>query len=215
MALAARATTRLQFPDLDADQAEAELNEAVAKLRELGDGWAESMAEVGLGFLAVVRGRIEEALAHFSRSAEMADEGQNMHTRIVAGNNRTRVLFMLGQVDAAEQEWFLTLSAVGSAPLRRGCGICARGHVRGRGVAWRWMACGRARGRRGRHPAEHGDLRHRGFRGAHGATGGAPRERPESVAAGERAGAEMSFAEAIALALPNADADVRESLAQW
>jgi len=38
---------------------------------------------------------------------------------------------------------------------------------------------------------------------------------PESVAAGERAGAEMSFAEAIALALPNADADVREALAQW
>ena len=38
---------------------------------------------------------------------------------------------------------------------------------------------------------------------------------PESVSAGERAGAEMSFAEAIALALPDADADVREALAQW
>ena len=38
---------------------------------------------------------------------------------------------------------------------------------------------------------------------------------PESVTAGEQAGAEMSLAEAIALALPDADADVREALAQW
>jgi hypothetical protein len=35
------------------------------------------------------------------------------------------------------------------------------------------------------------------------------------VTAGEQAGADMSLAEAIALALPNADADVREALAQW
>ena len=134
MALAARATTRLQFPDLDADKAEAELNEAVAKLRELGDGWAESMAEVGLGFLAVVRGQIEEALAHFARSAQVADEGQNMHTRIVAGNNRTRVLFMLGRRRGCRAGVVPHSRSVGPAPLCRGCGICSRGHERCRGV---------------------------------------------------------------------------------
>jgi hypothetical protein len=38
---------------------------------------------------------------------------------------------------------------------------------------------------------------------------------PESVAAGERAGADMTVAEAIALALPDADASVRDALAHW
>jgi hypothetical protein len=38
---------------------------------------------------------------------------------------------------------------------------------------------------------------------------------PESVAAGERAGAEMSVAEAIALALPDADATVKHALERW
>ena len=122
------------------DGARRSCNEAVTTLRDLGDGWAESMAEVGLGFLAVVRGQIEEALAHFARSAEIADEGQNMFTRVVAGNNRTRVLFMLGEVEAAEQEWFLDPGARGPPALRRGRayaleGICAVAAIRGDG--WR------------------------------------------------------------------------------
>jgi hypothetical protein len=215
MALAARATTRLQFPDLDADKAEEELTEAVARLRAIGDGWAESMAEIGLGFLSVVRGQIADALAHFSRSAEIADQGQNMHTRIVAGNNRTRVLFMMGQVEAAEQEWILTL------------GLSARLHyVEGASYALEGMSA---------IAASRGDGWHAGalsmvaatvrqttgiFDVAGFAVHVAPLEAlrasdPESVAAGERAGAEMSIAEAIALALPDADATVREALAQW
>jgi predicted ATPase len=215
MALAARATTRLQFPDLDADKAEEELTEAVARLRAIGDGWAESMAEIGLGFLSVVRGQIPDALAHFSRSAEIADQGQNMHTRIVAGNNRTRVLFMMGQVEAAEQEWILTL------------GLSARLHyVEGASYALEGMSAV---------AASRGDGWHAGalsmvaatvrqttgiFDVAGFAVHVAPLEAlrasdPESVAAGERAGAEMSIAEAIALALPDADATVREALAQW
>ncbi|WP_314505701.1 DUF4062 domain-containing protein [uncultured Microbacterium sp.] len=215
MALAARATTRLQFPDLDADKAEEELTEAVARLRAIGDGWAESMAEIGLGFLSVVRGQIADALAHFSRSAEIADQGQNMHTRIVAGNNRTRVLFMMGQVEAAEQEWILTL------------GLSARLHyVEGASYALEGMSAV---------AASRGDGWHAGalsmvaatvrqttgiFDVAGFAVHVAPLEAlrasdPESVAAGERAGAEMSIAEAIALALPDADATVREALAQW
>jgi hypothetical protein len=39
---------------------------------------------------------------------------------------------------------------------------------------------------------------------------------PEAVAAGERRGAELTVTEAIALALPDSEADaVRRSLAQW
>ena len=38
---------------------------------------------------------------------------------------------------------------------------------------------------------------------------------PDQVAAGERAGAEMSVAEAIALALPGADATVQHALERW
>ena len=109
IARAGQGTARLQFPDLDPDAAEAELTEAVGEFRRLGDGWAESMAEVGLGWVAVVRGQIPDALAHFARSAEVADEGQDLFTRAVAGNNRTRVLFLMGELEAAEQEWFLTM----------------------------------------------------------------------------------------------------------
>ena len=215
MALAARATTRLQFPDLDADKAEAELNEAVAKLRELGDGWAESMAEVGLGFLAVVRGQIEEALAHFARSAQVADEGQNMHTRIVAGNNRTRVLFMLGHVEAAEQEWFLTLGLSARLHYVEGAayaleGMSAVAALRGEGWRAGALAMAAAATRQST-----GIFDIAGF-AVHEAPLAALRDRdPESVTAGEQAGADMSLAEAIALALPDADADVREALAQW
>ena len=202
MALAARATTRLQFPDLDADKAEAELNEAVAKLRELGDGWAESMAEVGLGFLAVVRGQIEEALAHFARSAQVADEGQNMHTRIVAGNNRTRVLFMLGHVEAAEQEWFLTLGLSARLHYVEGAayaleGMSAVAALRGEGWRAGALAMAAAATRQST-----GIFDIAGF-AVHEAPLAALRDRdPESVTAGEQAGADMSLAEAIALALP-------------
>ncbi|MET0780898.1 MAG: DUF4062 domain-containing protein [Microbacterium sp.] len=215
MALAARATTRLQFPDLDVAKAGAELNEAVAKLRELGDGWAESMAEVGLGFLAIVSGQIEEALAHFSRSAEVADEGQNMHSRIVSGNNRTRVLFLLGQVEPAEQEWFLTLSLSARLHYVEGAayaleGIAAIAALRGEGWRAGALAAAAAATRQST-----GIFDIAGF-AIHEAPLEALRERdPESVSAGERAGDEMSLAEAIALALPDADADVREALAQW
>ena len=38
---------------------------------------------------------------------------------------------------------------------------------------------------------------------------------PEAVAAGESAGAQMSLAEAVAMALPDRDAEVTEALAQW
>ncbi|GAA3203072.1 DUF4062 domain-containing protein [Microbacterium terregens] len=215
MALAARATTRMQFPDLDAEKAEAELTDAVATLHELGDGWAESMAEVGLGLLAVVQGDVQTALAHFTRSAEVADEGHDMFTRIVSGNNRTRVLFTMGEVETAEREWFLTLGLSAQLHYEEGAayameGICAIAATRGEG--WRVGALAAVtasmRQRTGLFDVE-------GF-----AVHLAPLEAirasdPESVAAGERAGAEMTVAEAIALALPVIDPAVGEALAQW
>ena len=109
IALAGRAHGEAAVPRPGCGGAEAELTEAVAKFRRLGDGWSESMAEVGLGWVAVVGGRLDDALAHFARSAEIADEGQDLYTRAVAGNNRTRVLFLMGDMEAAEREWLLTL----------------------------------------------------------------------------------------------------------
>ena len=215
MTLAARATTRLQFPDLDAATARAELTEAVARLRDLGDTWGESMAEVGLGLLGVVSRDIEDALAHFSRSADLADREQNVFTRIVSGNNRTRVLFVMGRIEAAEQEWFLTLGLSARLHYEEGAayaleGICAVAATRGEG--WRAGALASVtaamRQRTGLFDVE-------GF-SVHLAPLAALRETdPESVAAGERAGADMTVAEAIALALPDADASVADALALW
>src|SRR5690606_32500271 len=68
MALTARASTRLQFPDLDPAVAHAELDDAVARLQGFGDRWAESLAEVALGQLGVVVQDIPAALAHFDRA---------------------------------------------------------------------------------------------------------------------------------------------------
>ncbi|HEX5859916.1 MAG TPA: DUF4062 domain-containing protein [Microbacterium sp.] len=215
MTLAARATTRMQFPNLDAAQARAELTEAVARLQELGDAWGEAMAEVGLGLLGVVVQDIEEALTHFSRSAELAEAEQNVFTRIVSGNNRTRVLFVMGRIEEAEQEWHLTLRLATRLHYEEGAayaleGICAVAATRGEG--WRAGALSfvtaAMRQRTGLFDVE-------GF-SVHLAPLAALRESdPESVAAGERAGAEMTVAEAIALALPDADAAVREALALW
>lgn len=215
LTLAARATTRLQLPHLDAAKARAELMDAVTALRSLGDPWGEAMAEVGLGLLGVVGRDIQDALTHFSRSAELADREQNVFTRIVSGNNRTRVLFVMGQIEAAEQEWLLTLRLAVRLHYEEGAayaleGICAVAATRGEG--WRAGALAfvtaAMRQRTGLFDVE-------GF-SVHLAPLAVLRESdPESVAAGERAGADMSVGEAIALALPGADASIRNALAEW
>jgi predicted ATPase len=215
IALAGRGTARLQFPDLDPGAAEAELSEAVTVFRRIGDGWAESMAEVGLGWVAVVRGQIPEALAHFSRSADVADIGQDLFTRAVAGNNRTRVLFLMGELDAAEQEWFHTMRLSIRLHYEEGITFALDGLAAiaaTRGDPWRAGAFSKvaslARQRTGLLDVE--------ALAVHLAPLAAARESdPEAVAAGESAGAQMSLAEAIAMALPDADPSVAEALAQW
>ncbi|MET0829038.1 MAG: hypothetical protein ABWY26_05910, partial [Microbacterium sp.] len=215
IALAGRATARLQFSDLDAEAAEAELSEAVAKFRDLGDSWSESMAEVGLGWVSVVGGSLDGALAHFSRSAEIADAGHDLYTRAVAGNNRTRVLFLMGNVEAAEQEWFLTLRLSIALHYEEGVTFALDGLsaiAATRGDAWRAGAFSKvaasARQRTGILDVD-------GL-AVHLAPLAAIRESdPDSVAAGERAGAEMTLPEAIALAMPDAEPNVREAMALW
>ncbi|WP_461476525.1 DUF4062 domain-containing protein, partial [Microbacterium sp. HJ5] len=215
MALAARGTTRLQFPDADGATAAAELMQAVTMLRALGDGWGEALAEIGLGFISVGMGSIPDARAHFDRSAEIAEAEQDIFTRAVAGNNRARIFFMLGEIETAEQEYFLTLDMSARLRFVEGAaygleGMCAIAAVRG--DAWR----------AGVFAAVTQELRRttgmfdvEGF-AVHVAPLAALRERdPEGVAEGERAGAEMSPAEAIRLALPDVDAPAREALLRW
>lgn len=215
MALAARGTTRLQFPDPDAMAAHAELTEAVGTLNRLGDGWGEALAEVGLGFISVGGGEIDAARAHFDRSAEIADAEQDIFTRAVAGNNRARIHFVHGDLDAAEQEWFLTLDMSARLRFVEGAayaleGMCALAAVRGE--AWR----------AGVFAAVTHELRQatgmfdvEGF-SVHVAPLAALREQdPDAVAEGERAGSEMTAADAIRLALPDADAPAREALLRW
>ena len=215
IALAGRGTARLQFADLDAEAAEAELTEAVEKFHRLGDSWSESMAEVGLGWVDVVRSRMDGALAHFSRSAEIADQQQDLYTRAVAGNNRTRVLFLTGDVEAAEQEWYLTLQLSIRLHYEEGVTFALDGLAAiaaTRGDAWRAGAFSKvasdARQRTGILDIE-------GL-AVHLAALAAVRETdPDGVDAGERVGAEMTLAEAVALALPDAETSLKEAMASW
>ncbi|WP_169580715.1 MULTISPECIES: DUF4062 domain-containing protein [Microbacterium] len=215
MALAARGTTRIQFPNPDAVAAHTELTQAVATLHRLGDGWGEALAEVGLGFISVGGGSIPDARVHFDRSAEIADAERDIFTRAVAGNNRARIFFVLGDVEAAEQEWFLTLDMSARLRFFEGAaygleGMCAIAAIRG--DAWRagvFAAVTRSlRQTTGMFDVE-------GF-AVHEQPLAALREiDPEGVADGERAGAEMSPAEAVALALPDVEAPAREALLRW
>jgi predicted ATPase len=215
IALAGRGTARLQFPDADADAAEAELTEALAKFHRLGDSWSASMAEVGLGWVAVVRSRWDEALSHFSRSAEIADEVNDLYTRAVAGNNRTRVLFLMGDLEAAEQEWYLTLRLSIRLHYEEGITFALDGLAAiaaTRGDAWRAGALSKVASETRKRT---GLLDVEGL-AVHRAPLAALAERAaEEMAAGERAGAEMTLAEAVALALPEAEVRVGETLALW
>ena len=82
MALAARATARVQFSHLDTTEAEAELREAVETLRARGNTWAEAITEVSLGRLAWVRGATDDALAHFDRATSVAEARGDLFTTV-------------------------------------------------------------------------------------------------------------------------------------
>ncbi|MFC8682469.1 ATP-binding protein [Microbacterium ureisolvens] len=215
MALAARASTRLQFPDLDEEAFLAEIGEAIRALHAFGDAWGESLCEVVLGQLGMLRRDVPAALEHLGRAVSIADDADDAFTRVVAGNNRARLRFVLGETDAAEEEFLLTLLLSvrlhfvdGATYGLEGMSAIAASH----GEAWRAGALAAVaamiRETTGIYDIE-------GF-----AVHLAPLEAlravdAESVGAGERAGREMGLAEAIAIALPEAGADVRERVPSW
>ncbi|HWI31465.1 MAG TPA: DUF4062 domain-containing protein [Microbacterium sp.] len=215
MALAARATARVQFSGADVDKAEKELRRASVKLHALGNGWAEALSEVSLGRLAWVRGRTDDALAHFDRATSVATAGHDLFTTSVAGNLRARLNFLGGDIETAEKEFVQTLMLSIGLHYDEGVaygleGLCAVAAARG--DAWRAGAVSVAAAA----------IRHRiGVFDVEAFTVHTPhlnllRESdPEGVAAGERAGAELSIPEAVALAVPDLDREQRASLAHW
>jgi hypothetical protein len=216
MALAARATARVQLTDPNIAKADKELRKAVAKLREFGNSWAEAITEVSLGRLTWLRGDTDDALAHFDRAAEVAASGGDLFTTSVAGNLRARLNFQLGRIDEAEGEFVRTLLVSVRLHQEEGVaygleGICAV--TAAHGDAWRAAALAVAAG----------VIRRRiGIFDVEAFTVHTPyleilRGRdPQSVAAGEAAGADMTVADAVLLALPpEHHAAVEEILRHW
>ena len=215
MALAARGSTRMRFPDLDMAAAEADLVGAREALHRLGDWWAEALADVALGLLAMVRGAFAESLADFERAAAIGVAEQDAFTRVVAGNNVARVHLIAGDVEAAAGDYRTTLELAAVLHYDEGAqyafeGLSAIAALKGEG--WRAGALGAAAAA----------IRQRV--GVFDVDGFAANAQPlaalrgtaaSAVEAGERAGAEMTIAEAYAVALPDADAALRHGAEQW
>ncbi len=216
MALAARATARLQLPMPDVKTAGRELADAVERQRAVGNTWAEAITEVSRGRLAWLLGAPDEALACFNRATDIAEASGDLFTLSVAGNHQARLLLVRGEVDAAEEACVRTLLVSLRLHHEEGIaygleGLCA-------------VAAARADGERaGALSAAAAVIRHRigvfdaeAFRVHTPQLDAIRAADPDAVAAGERQGAELTVAEAVALALPNLDMDdLRESLAQW
>lgn len=211
MALAARATARLQLPLPDLDTAEGELEDAVVRLRGLGNGWAEAITEVSLGRLEWLRGRPEGALRHFERATAVAEAGNDLFTVCVAGDHLARLQLTRGDIDAAEARDVRTLEV--SLRLRHDEGVaygleglCAVAAVRGdaeRAGTLSAVATG-IRRRIGVFDVEPFTVHTPHLERARAL-------HPDAVARGEARGATLSMAEAVALALHREDAGVAHS----
>jgi predicted ATPase len=203
MATAGRATARMQFPDLDAAAAAAELEQAVATFHRLESSWAEAICEVSLGRLAWLDHRLDDALSHFDRATSIAEARGDLFTIAVTGALRSRLNFMRGDEEAAEAEFLQVLRLSVRLHFEEGIaygleGMCAVAAFRGE--SWRAGALSKAtaaiRQRIGLFDVE-GLL-------VHAQAVSALRQKdPEGVAAGELAGADLDLAEAVALALPD------------
>lgn len=216
MALAARATARLQLELPDLDTADRELTSAVERLHELGNTWAEAITEVARGRLAWLRGQTADALAHFDRATAAAATGGDLFTTSVAGNHLARLQLVRGEIDTAEAQCVRTLLVSLRLHFEEGIaygleGLCAVAAARGDGE------------RAGALSAVAAVIRHRiGVFDAEAFTVHTPQldamraADPAAVAAGEQRGNDLTLAEAIALALP---ADARDEaaalLAHW
>jgi tetratricopeptide (TPR) repeat protein len=215
MALAARGSTRMRFPDLDMPAAEADLRGAREELHRLGDWWAEALADVALGLLAMARGAFAESLEWFEQATAIGVAQQDTFTQVVAGNNLARLRLLGGDVEAAASCYRTTLELSAVLGYDEGAqysleGISAIAALRG--DVWRAGALGAVatavRQRVGVFDVD-------GF-AANAQPLAALRESdPEALAAGERAGADMTMAEAFAVALPDAEASDVRAVSPW
>ncbi len=216
MALAARATARLQLATPELRTAAAELHEAVVRLRAVGNGWAEAITEVSLGRLAWLSGDSARALAHFTRATQVAEAGEDLFTVSVAGDHLARLQLTRGEIDAAEALCIRTL------------GVSIRLHHE-EGVAYGlegFCAVAASRGdaeRAGMLAGAAESIRRRiGVFDVEPFTVYAPQldairaTSPDAVVRGEQRGRELSVAEAVAVALPERDyRAVAATLAGW
>jgi predicted ATPase len=215
MALAARGSTRMRFPDLDMAAAEAELQEAAAQLHALDNWWGEAMAEIAMGLMALARRDIADSVAHTGRAASIAEAKQDVFLRVVAGNNVARLAFFGGDVETAAREYGTTLALAARLHYEEGAQYALEGMSAIAGVkgdAWRAGALSAAaeavRQRVGLFDVD-------GFAVNLQPLAALRSSDPAGVAAGEKAGAAMSIAEAIAMALPDADRTLQDALAEW
>ncbi|WP_243075592.1 DUF4062 domain-containing protein [Microbacterium sp. SS28] len=215
MALAARGSTRMRFPDLDMAAAQADLQEARDALHDLGDWWTEALADVGLGLLALARTALPEAIDHFDRAAAIATEKQDAFMSVVAGNNVARMRLITGDPEAAGPAYRRALELAAQLHYDEGAqyaleGMSAIAAIQG--DAWRAGALAAAtesiRQRIGVFDVE-------GFAANAQALAAIRETDAEVLAAGEQAGADMSLAEAFAIALPDADESFQRTLAPW
>jgi hypothetical protein len=216
MALAARATARLQLPLPDVKTAGRELAEAVERQRAVGNTWAEAITEVSRGRLAWLLGSPDDALASFNRAIEVAEASGDLFTLSVAGNHQARLLLVRGEVDAAEEACVRTLLVSIRLHFEEGIaygleGLCTVAAARGDGERAGTLSAAAAviRHRIGVFDAE-------AFRVHTPQLDAIRAADPDAVTAGERRGGELTVAEAIAVALPDLDDDdLRASLAEW
>lgn len=216
MAVAARATARVQLPDPDLETAEAELQDAFDRLRGLGNGWAEAITEVSLGRLAWLRGGLDDALTHFDHATTLAEAGGDLFTLSVAGNQTGRLLLLRGDADAAGDVFRRTLLVSVRLHFEEGVaygfeGLCGVAALRGDPERAGTLAAAAAviRHRIGMFDVDaftvHTALLDR-VRAA----------QPDLLAAGEARGAQLTPAEAVAYALPAPDRDIAADIvAHW
>jgi predicted ATPase len=215
MALAGRGSTRMRFPDLDVAAAQSELREAADTLHDLGDWWAEALANVALGLLAMALGAFEESAARFGRAAAIGEVQDDTFTKVVAGNNVARLALLGGDIETAESVYRATLQGAALLHYDEGAQYALEGMsaiAALRGEAWRAGALAAVaeavRQRVGLFDVE-------GFAANVQPLAALRATDPEGVAAGEAAGADMSIAEAFALALPDAAPALTRTLAPW
>jgi predicted ATPase len=208
MAVAARATARVQLPSPDLETAETELSDAFERLRGMSSGWAEQISQVSLGRLAWLRGATDEALTHFDRASELAEHSGDLFTLSVAGDQTGRLLLLRGAVDHADEVFRGTLLDSLRLHFDEGVaygleGLCGVAALREDGE------------RAGALAAAAGAIRHRigmfdvdAFTVHIALLDRVRADDAEAVARGEARGAELTLPEAVTYALPSPEREI-------